>query len=143
MAVATSIQQQIATRSALADRRSKYNSREFRIQRVHAEECIQDSAFISADGYRHYTMSQISRHNSINSAWLVAGDKIYDATSYLQIHPGGEASILRKSGGVCDCTEDFQFHSKKGRKLWQKHFVGKVKACPDYLAGRQWWQFWM
>lgn len=95
-----------------------------------------------------YTMSQIRRHNHAGSAWLVAGDDIYDATSYLQKHPGGTMSILRKAGGVCDCTEDLQFHSRKGRKLWQQFHIGKVEPCRTTTdhdgddSQRQWWMFW-
>ena len=93
---------------------------------------------------QYFTRCQIRRHNTMNSAWLVAGDKIYDATKYLNQHPGGEASILKKAGGACDCTEDLKFHSKRGRKEWDKYFVGKVKPCPGSPdETRNWWMFWM
>jgi Cytochrome b5-like Heme/Steroid binding domain len=94
----------------------------------------------------YYTMCQIRRHNSERSAWLVAGDDIYDATVYIHSHPGGKQSILRKAGGRCDCAEDFSFHSAEGRKMWRKCFVGKVRMCPSQAtspAGRHWWMFWM
>lgn len=97
----------------------------------------------NGDGCQFYTRCQIRRHNTVHSAWLVAGDKIYDATEYLSQHPGGEYSILKKAGGACDCTEDFQFHSKSGRKVWEKYFVGRVKPCPGSPEARQWWMFWM
>ena len=94
---------------------------------------------------RYYSMYEISRHNTEESAWLVAGDEIYDATFYLNQHPGGRTSILRKAGGACDCTEDFEFHSKKGRKLWQKYKIGMVKRYPgqEGYVDRQWWMFWI
>lgn len=92
-----------------------------------------------------YTMCEIRRHNTPESAWLVAGDTIYDATTYMKQHPGGERSILKKSGGVVDCTMDFQYHSNNGRKMWKKYEVGKVKKCPgcdNSGEERQWWMFW-
>eukprot|EP00428_Durinskia_dybowskii_P049297 CAMPEP_0170348508 /NCGR_PEP_ID=MMETSP0116_2-20130129/75527_1 /TAXON_ID=400756 /ORGANISM="Durinskia baltica, Strain CSIRO CS-38" /LENGTH=147 /DNA_ID=CAMNT_0010602357 /DNA_START=12 /DNA_END=451 /DNA_ORIENTATION=+ len=70
-----------------------------------------------------YTRCQVRRHNSAQSAWLVAGDSIYDATEYMQHHPGGKACILKKAGGHVDCTEDLRFHSRSGRHLWQKYYV--------------------
>jgi hypothetical protein len=93
-----------------------------------------------------YTMCQIRKHNSEKSAWLVVGDDIYDATAYISSHPGGKNSILKKSGGVCDCVEDFHFHSKAGRQMWRIYYVGKVRKCPSQGSlqnDRQWWKFWI
>mmetsp|Transcript_23936 Transcript_23936/g.66902 ORF Transcript_23936/g.66902 Transcript_23936/m.66902 type:complete len:192 (-) Transcript_23936:250-825(-) len=91
-----------------------------------------------------YTMCEIRRHNTEDSCWLVAGDTIYDATTYISQHPGGSNSIIRKSGGACDCTTDLHFHSKSGRKLWNKYIVGKVKRCPSQGRAdeKHWWVFW-
>lgn len=94
---------------------------------------------------REYTMCQVRRHGHESSAWLVAGDYIYDATEYIAKHPGGSTSILKKSGGAADCTEDFHFHSKSGQRLWEKYKVGRVKSCPSHViqrSERQWWKFW-
>jgi cytochrome b involved in lipid metabolism len=65
----------------------------------------------------------------MDSAWLVVGDTIYDATFYISRHPGGSESILKKSGGRVDCTVDFDFHSKKAQALWKNHKVGKLRPC--------------
>ena len=101
-----------------------------------------------------YTMCEIRRHNTTESAWLVAGNDIYDVTEYMTVHPGGSSSLLKKSGGVVDCTRDLNFHSRKGQKLWQKYHVGKVVECPGTQAQRRskqkdlsvvekdWWKFW-
>ena len=91
-------------------------------------------------------MCEIQRHNTEESCWLVAGDTIYDATSYISQHPGGATSILKKSGGVADCSEDLMFHSKSGRRVWNQYIVGKVKKCPgpdgQGDGEKQWWMFW-
>jgi nitrate reductase (NAD(P)H) len=93
-------------------------------------------------------MCEIARHNTADSCWLLVGDVIYDATSYMQQHqhPGGAASILKKSGGAVDCTMDFNFHSKNGKKTWQKYRVGKLQKCPGLHPQpdeKQWWKiFW-
>ena len=50
----------------------------------------------------------------MNSAWLRCGEGIYDATEHIRRYPGGERSILRKSGGDVDCTIDMAFHSLVG-----------------------------
>lgn len=92
----------------------------------------------------YFTRCQVQQHNSPESAWLVAGNDIYDATEYISMHPGGTNSILKKAGGVVDCTEDLNFHSKAGRKVWKKYHVGKLATCP-YDGSSQtkgWWPFW-
>jgi cytochrome b involved in lipid metabolism len=97
---------------------------------------------------RYYTKCQVRRHNHEESAWLVAGDTIYDATSYLHRHPGGLESILRKSGGAADCTQDFEFHSKGASKILKNLVVGKLRRCPceggeiSSVGEKQWWMIW-
>ena len=88
-----------------------------------------------------FTMCQIRRHQSTDSAWLIAGGYVYDATTYIAMHPGGDRSILRKCGGACDCTEDLKFHSVKGQKLWKKYRVGRVRSCCQE-DDKTWWMFW-
>lgn len=109
------------------------------------DECMKTVAFSRPCGgaSRCYTLCEVRRHSTGESAWLVAGDDIYDATEYLNSnqHPGGKVSILKKAGGVADCAEDLHFHSRNGRKMWQKYHVGKLVPCKG-LHERQWWQFW-
>jgi cytochrome b involved in lipid metabolism len=64
----------------------------------------------------------------MESAWLVVGDTIYDATDYLSTHPGGKQSILKKSGGV-DCSVDMEFHSRKAIGMMKRKKVGKLVKC--------------
>ena len=84
-----------------------------------------------SDDETYYTLCQIRRHNHSESAWLLVGDTIYDATEYISKHPGGQTSILKKSGGVVDCSVDFDFHSKGARRMWRKYKVGKLCSCPS------------
>mmetsp|Transcript_4467 Transcript_4467/g.6491 ORF Transcript_4467/g.6491 Transcript_4467/m.6491 type:complete len:180 (-) Transcript_4467:145-684(-) len=77
-----------------------------------------------------YTMCQLKRHNHAESAWILVGDTIYDATPYIRSHPGGTETILRKSGGAADCTEDMRFHSGRAQREWRKFKVGTLVACP-------------
>eukprot|EP00541_Cyclophora_tenuis_P017910 CAMPEP_0116575214 /NCGR_PEP_ID=MMETSP0397-20121206/19833_1 /TAXON_ID=216820 /ORGANISM="Cyclophora tenuis, Strain ECT3854" /LENGTH=147 /DNA_ID=CAMNT_0004104081 /DNA_START=28 /DNA_END=468 /DNA_ORIENTATION=+ len=74
--------------------------------------------FFGKNDEKFFTMCQVRRHCTRDSAWLLVGDTIYDATFYLSRHPGGDKSILRKAGGVCDCSVDFNFHSKHAKQMW-------------------------
>jgi cytochrome b involved in lipid metabolism len=83
----------------------------------------------SCDCTKTYSTCEIARHNTEDSAWLVVGNDVFDVTKFLNQHPGGKESILRKSGGVVDCSKDFLFHSKNGRKLWRSCYIGRVQKC--------------
>lgn len=133
MAIAASIQEEIYHRS------SSRPALNVKSKPLHSDFTYE----IGCNGVRFFPMEEVRRHNSVESAWLVVGDKIYDATEYIRIHPGGDRSILRKSGGVVDCTQDFNFHSKAGKEVWDRYYVGKLKPASGSAADRQWWQFWM
>jgi hypothetical protein len=78
---------------------------------------------------QYYPLCEVRRHNNAESAWLVAGNDVYDVTEYIHMHPGGRQSILKKAGGTRDCTQDLFFHSKRGKQLWKKYHIGKVRRC--------------
>jgi cytochrome b involved in lipid metabolism len=78
------------------------------------------------------TKCQLRRHNSIeNGVWILCGTSIYDATNYVEHHPGGVKSILRKAGGNVDCTRDMSFHSANAKKLWKQFKIGHLVPCPS------------
>ncbi|KAJ4951749.1 hypothetical protein NE237_028581 [Protea cynaroides] len=51
-----------------------------------------------------YTRSEISSHNKKTDCWIIIKDKVYDVTSYVEEHPGGDA-ILAHAGD--DSTNGF------------------------------------
>lgn len=72
-----------------------------------------------------YTMAQVNKHNSEESAWIVVDGKVYDATPYLDDHPGGAASIVMNAGG--DATEDFNaIHSSAAHKMLEEYYIGEL-----------------
>ena len=93
----------------------------------------------------YYTRFEIQRHNTEASAWIVAGDNIYDVTDYVEHHPGGKSSLMKKIGGGVDCTKDLMFHSRSAQDHWNKYLVGKVTKSPSkngHIVEKEWWKFW-
>merc|ERR1719198_2544529 len=43
-------------------------------------------------------MSEIKKHTTRDSAWVVLFDKVYDLTEFIDDHPGGEDVILKWAG---------------------------------------------
>ena len=83
----------------------------------------------SIDRRIYYTREEIAKHNNENSMWIVAGNKVFDITSFYkqQTHPGGSHPLQNRAGGSIDSAPDFKFHSKKSRKLWNNYLIGYVK----------------
>jgi len=112
-------------------------------------ECLScsDAPYLVPSGFGRcvpsYTLCQVRRHCHAGSAWIVAGDTVYDITTYLQQHPGGTQCLLKKAGGASDCTVDLNFHSTRGRRVWKKYEIGKLRACSNETdLARDWWMFW-
>ncbi|XP_024020691.1 cytochrome B5-like protein [Morus notabilis] len=55
-------------------------------------------------GAKVYSKAEVSLHNKRTDCWIIIKDKVYDVTSYVEEHPGGDA-ILAHAGG--DSTEGF------------------------------------
>ncbi|KAK8624919.1 hypothetical protein V6N13_089805 [Hibiscus sabdariffa] len=53
---------------------------------------------------KSYSKSEVNLHNKRTDCWIIIKDKIYDVTSYVEEHPGGDA-ILAHAGD--DSTEGF------------------------------------
>ena len=72
-----------------------------------------------------YSWNEIKKHNKENDLWIVANSIVYDATNFIKKHPGGKQAIIKKGG--TDCTIDFNFHTKIGKKQWDIYKIGYVK----------------
>ncbi|KAJ3689963.1 hypothetical protein LUZ61_019127 [Rhynchospora tenuis] len=74
---------------------------------------------------KQYTMEEVSKHSTRESAWIVIHGHVYDCTSYIKDHPGGADSILINAG--TDCTEEFDsIHSGKAKDLLEKLRIGEL-----------------
>ncbi|XP_076944449.1 cytochrome b5-like [Bidens hawaiensis] len=73
-----------------------------------------------------YSMKEASEHNSAGDCWIVIDGKVYDVSSYLDEHPGGDDVILQATGK--DATDEFEDagHSKTARELLETFFVGEL-----------------
>ncbi|RBR20876.1 uncharacterized protein FIESC28_05028 [Fusarium coffeatum] len=61
--------------------------------------------------------SEVARHNSSKSCWLIIHNKVYDLTEFLPNHPGGRKVILKNAGK--DSTGDFDLiHSTDVLDKW-------------------------
>jgi cytochrome b involved in lipid metabolism len=70
-----------------------------------------------------FTMAQVAEHKDATSCWSAVSGTVYDLTSWISEHPGGERQIL----GIC---------GKDGTSAFNRQHEGKQKQA-DILAGFQ------
>lgn len=78
-----------------------------------------------------FTWEEIESHTGHDDCWIVVNGNVYDVSSFLQEHPGGQSVILGKAGK--DCTVDFKNNhngSLMAESTLEELRIGKVD-CPD------------
>jgi len=83
-----------------------------------------------------YSLAEVAKHNSNQSTWIVIHNNVYDVTTFLNEHPGGEEVLLEQSGK--DATESFEDvgHSSDARELMKRYKIGQLieaecKSAPE------------
>ncbi|TYJ00550.1 hypothetical protein E1A91_A13G093200v1 [Gossypium mustelinum] len=80
-----------------------------------------------------YTMQEAAQHNTKDDCWIVIDGKVYDVTSYLDEHPGGDDVVLESTGK--DATDDFEDagHSKSAKELLQSFCIGELDTSSPII----------
>ncbi|KAK4479128.1 hypothetical protein RD792_014639 [Penstemon davidsonii] len=73
-----------------------------RLRKPNHDKMLQSN--ITAKAPIAYTKEEVSLHNKRTDCWIIIKEKVYDVTSYVEEHPGGDA-ILAHAGD--DSTEGF------------------------------------
>lgn len=75
-----------------------------------------------------YTLSQVAENNNKSSCWTIIDNNVYDITSYVPRHPGGESEILQVCGR--DGTSLFSgvrdHISNDARDILNNFLIGKL-----------------
>ncbi|EGZ10422.1 hypothetical protein PHYSODRAFT_337236 [Phytophthora sojae] len=73
---------------------------------------------------------EVAKHNTKESCWFICRGLVYDATPFLDEHPGGATSILLCGG--TDCTDEFEsIHSTKAWQMLKKYCIGRCPSAGD------------
>lgn len=80
----------------------------------------------SDSSVKYYTLEDIRAHNTSKNTWLIIHEKVYDITSFLEEHPGGEEVLLEQAGA--DATESFEDvgHSTDAREMLEEYYLGEL-----------------
>ncbi|KIX06061.1 uncharacterized protein Z518_04035 [Rhinocladiella mackenziei CBS 650.93] len=76
------------------------------------------------------TYAEVSKHSSKKDLYVVIHDNIYNASSFIDEHPGGEEVLLDVGGQ--DATEAFEDvgHSDEAREILAGLKIGTLKRAP-------------
>ncbi|KAL4909171.1 cytochrome b5-like heme/steroid binding domain-containing protein [Aspergillus multicolor] len=79
---------------------------------------------------KELTFKEVAEHNTKKDLYMVVHDKVYDCTSFVDEHPGGEEVLLDVGGQ--DATEAFEDvgHSDEAREILEGLLVGDLKRLP-------------
>ncbi|XVF85786.1 hypothetical protein PTKIN_Ptkin17bG0145700 [Pterospermum kingtungense] len=80
-----------------------------------------------------YTMQEASQHNTKEDCWIVIDGKVYDVSSYLDEHPGGDDVVLEVTGKeATDAFEDAG-HSESARELLETFCIGELDTSSPII----------
>ena len=66
-----------------------------------------------------YTVDEVEKHSTPKDCWVIVHGKVYDVTSFVPLHPGGNM-IWVKAGG--ECTQLFDsYHPLRTRAVLEKY----------------------
>ncbi|XP_018425922.1 PREDICTED: cytochrome b5 type B isoform X3 [Nanorana parkeri] len=85
----------------------------------------------------YYTLEDVQKRNSAKELWLVIHGRVYDITSFVEEHPGGEEVLFEQAGG--DATESFEDvgHSIDARDMLKQYYIGDLhpsSLCPESMS---------
>ncbi len=70
-----------------------------------------------------YTAAEVGTHATKGSCWLILDNDVYDVTSFISRHPGGD-KILRGCGK--DATQMFSQHPESAKAMKEQFKIGDL-----------------
>ncbi|KAH8810573.1 cytochrome b5-like heme/steroid binding domain-containing protein [Xylogone sp. PMI_703] len=83
---------------------------------------------------KEYTLKEVASHSTREDLYVVIRNQVYNVTSFVDKHPGGDQTLLDVAG--TDSTEayDDAGHSEKANKILETYLIGTLKG-PIYNKG--------
>ncbi|XP_050203920.1 cytochrome b5-like [Mercurialis annua] len=79
-----------------------------------------------------YSFDDLLKHKDRDDCWLLIHGKIYDVTSFMEEHPGGDEVLLAATEK--DATDDYEDigHSEEAKEMMDKYCIGDMdmKSLP-------------
>lgn len=86
---------------------------------------------------RIYTEEDLAQHSSPSSCWVTRDGRVYDVTSFLADHPGGDDLILNHAGkdigAVMKDPEEHE-HSDSAYDMLDEYLIGRLGAGEEIVS---------
>jgi len=86
-----------------------------------------DNAGPAASTGKLFTRAEVANHaDTSKDTWIIIHNNVYNVTSFLNEHPGGEEVLLEQNGH--DATEPFEDigHSTDARQMMESYKIGEL-----------------
>ena len=74
-----------------------------------------------------YLASEVALHNKADDCWIIVDGKVYDVSTYVLDHPGGE-SILNNAGGDSSVGVHGPQHPVSMWDVLKLYYIGDLKT---------------
>ncbi|KAI9286637.1 cytochrome b5-like heme/steroid binding domain-containing protein [Umbelopsis sp. AD052] len=73
-----------------------------------------------------FSLAQVAEHSQKKDIYVAIHNKVYNVTSFIEEHPGGEEVLLDEAGK--DATEAFEDigHSDEAREILENYYVADL-----------------
>jgi cytochrome b involved in lipid metabolism len=78
---------------------------------------------VATDTSKSYTMAEVTVNNSATKCWTVINGQVYDLTTWISQHPGGEKGIL----SICGKDGTKAFEGQHGGQAQPMDALAKFK----------------
>jgi len=90
------------------------------------KEVKDDTTTAATSTGKFFTRAEVVKHAESKDTWIIIHDNVYNISSFLREHPGGEEVLLEQNGR--DATEPFEDigHSTDARQMMELYKVGEL-----------------
>lgn len=97
------------------------------------------SAMLRRAGYserklRQFTRGEVAKHSQAGDCWVILAGKVYNVSSWLDIHPGGSNPLISHAGKDGTDAWEEAGHTARARRLMDRYVVGEI--VPEQVQRR-------
>ncbi|KAL3316043.1 Cytochrome b5 type B (outer mitochondrial membrane) [Cichlidogyrus casuarinus] len=86
-------------------------------------------------------MEEVKKHNAKNDVYICIHNKVYDLTSFLIEHPGGDDVLLEHAGAHATQAFEDVGHSEDAREMMRKYLIGHVIEASAFISSIYFFHF--